>query len=142
MSKSLNKQKGFTLVEAVTAIAILTIGIFSVSQFFPFSLKIIGDSQNTSTATNLALSKIEEIQSTPYDNITLGTFEAKHRLSDSSASYLYIYQRKTEVEYIDNNFITSVNDQGLKKITVTIYWPSPVGGQEKSIVLKSMIAKY
>lgn len=135
------KNQGFTLIEATIAIAVLAVGLFAVTQFFPFGLKIIGDSNNLTTASNIALSKIEELVSSNYDELNLGTVETKHRLSTDSASYLYNYQRQTVIGLVDSNFNASPTDVGLKKITVTVYWLSPIGLKEKSIIINSLKAK-
>ncbi|MFA6322313.1 MAG: prepilin-type N-terminal cleavage/methylation domain-containing protein [Candidatus Buchananbacteria bacterium] len=141
MFKSSNK-KGFSIIEAVVAVSILLIGILAVTQFFPFSQKIIGDSQSLSTASDLAMAKIEEIQAEPYDSIDIGTIEAKHRLAATTTDYLYNYQRKSEVAYVDNNLAETQTDHGFKKITVTVFWPSPIGSREKSIILRSMVTDF
>ena len=133
-----NKQKGFTVIEATIAIAVLAIGIVAVSNFFPFSLKIIGDSRHITIASNLALSKIEDIQSQQYDSIEVGIIESKHRLSTSTDHYLYSYQRETKIEYLDSNLATSETDIGMKKIKVTVYWISTIGNKEKNVEFVSI----
>lgn len=132
MLKSLNNSKGFTIIESAVAIAVLMVGLWAVVQFFPFSLKVIGDSQNITVASNLVVAKIEEISSTAYDSIDTGTIEVKAPISSDPSSYLNNYQREVVVELIDSNFNTTVTDVGLKKITVTVFWISPVGLVEKS----------
>ena len=76
MSKSPTNHQGFSVIESAMAMIILTVGLFAVVQFFPLSLKIVGNSQQTTTATNLALKQIEAISQLNYDNITPGTLEA------------------------------------------------------------------
>lgn len=126
------KREGFTLIESTIAIAVLMVGLWSVVQFFPFSLKVIGDSQNITVASNLVVAKIEEISSINYDSISTGTIEVKAPISADPTSYLNNYQREVVVELIDSNFNTTVTDIGLKKITVTVFWISPIGKVEKS----------
>jgi prepilin-type N-terminal cleavage/methylation domain-containing protein len=140
MFKSPNK--GFTIIEATVAISILLIGLLAVTQFFPFSLKIINNSQNFTTASNLAVAKIEELRSLNYDNIGTGTIETKTRLSADPSNYLYAYQRQTVVQYLDSNFNTSETDQGIKKINVTVYWYSPIGAVEKFISINSLVVRF
>jgi len=142
MWKSTSKPAGFSLVEAIVSIIIIGIGLMAVAQFFPFSLQIIGDAQRLSTASNLALSQIEELQSLSYEEITAGTLEAKHRLADDSTSYLYHYQRETAVTYVDSDLNPSGTDIGLKKITVTVYWQALIGHTEKSISITSLASQF
>ena len=151
MFKSLNNSKdhthplfkksgGFTLIESAVAIAVLMVGLWAVAQFFPFSLKVIGDSQNITVASNLVVAKIEEISSLEYDTIATGTIEAKAPVSSDPSSYLNNYQREVVVELIDSNFNITAIDIGLKKIIVTVYWISPIGLVEKSTNAITIVA--
>jgi len=142
MSKSPTKKNGFTIIEAVVAFVVLIIGIFAVMQIFPFSLKLVGDSQSTTNASIIGLEKIEELISLGYDDIGTGTIEAKHRLSDDDTNYLYDFQRQTVVQTVDSNLNPSGSDIGFKKITVTVYWRSTIRSTEKSIEMNSLISKY
>jgi len=58
MSNLQNNSKGFTLIEATVAMAILMVGLWTVIQFFPTGIKIIGDSQNLTVASNLAVAQV------------------------------------------------------------------------------------
>jgi len=134
--------KGFTIIEALVAITVLLIGIIAVTAFFPMSLKIISDSEATTTATNMALAKIEEIQAMPYETITVGNFESKHHLSINTSDYLYNFQRETTINYLDSNLNDGLNDIGLKKISVTVYWISNIGKNEKSLTINTIRSTY
>ena len=68
--------------------------------------------------------------------------QTKSRVSSDPASFLYNYQRETIIETVDANFNTSVNDVGLKKITVNVYWQSPVLSKEKTIQLQYVVSNY
>lgn len=142
MSKSVNNNHGFTLVEATIAIAVLLIGLLAVMEFFPFALRIIGDSQNITVAANASLAKLEELQSLSYDEIPVGTIEVKQRVSTDPNNYLYQFQRQTVVETIDSDFNSSAIDVGLKKITVTTFWPSQLGADEKSYEINHVISDF
>ena len=149
-SKSLAQQNrdwrhpsaGFTIIESAVAIAVLMLGLWAVLQFFPLGIKIIGDSQNLTTASNLAVAQLETVSSLGYESITTGTFEAKQPISSDTSSYLNRYQRQTEVEYLDANFNSSITDVGLKKVTVTVFWLSPILVSEKSTSASIVIANY
>ena len=93
-----DKSEGFTLIESAVAIAVLMVGLWAVAQFFPFRLKVIGDYQNITVASNLVVAKIEEISSLQNDTITTGTIEAKAPISSDPSSYLNNYQREVVVE--------------------------------------------
>ncbi len=138
----LNNKKGFTLIEASVAIVVLMIGIFSVIQFFPVALQIIGDSQNRTVASSIAIAKLEEVRSSSYDEISTGTIEPKQPASNDTTSYLNRYNRETVVTLVDSNFNLSGTDVGFKKITVTVYWQSPIGDKEKSTSVATVIADF
>ena len=150
MSKSMNNSKlrntklvrGFTLIESAIAISVLMVGLLAVLQFFPFAIKIIGDSQQLTVASNLVVAKLEEMSSLDYDLISVGTIEAKQALSGDTSSFLADYQRQTVVEYVDANLNSSQTDLGLKKITTTVYWLSPVGLNEKSTSGSTLLADF
>lgn len=135
-------KKGFTILEATIAIFILLIGLLAVVQLFPFSLKIIGDSSDLTIGSNLAVSKLEEIRGLTYDTVGTGTIETKQRLSSDPSSYLYNFQRQTVVTLVDSNLNASAGDVGLKEITVTVYWSSPVSTAEKSTSMSTIISSY
>ncbi len=134
--------RGFSIIEAMVAITVLLVGIVAITAFFPTSLKIIGDSEATTTATNLIMAKIEEVQALPYQSIVVGEFESKHRLSSNGEDYLYYFQRSTTITYLDQNLNESVSDVGFKKISVTVYWISALGGKEKSITINTIRSIY
>ncbi|MDD2807071.1 MAG: prepilin-type N-terminal cleavage/methylation domain-containing protein [Patescibacteria group bacterium] len=138
----MTNQKGFTILEATIAIFILLIGLLAVVQLFPFSLKIIGDSSDLTIGSNLAVSKLEEIRGLTYESIGTGTIETKQRLSSDQTSYLYNFQRQTVVTTIDSNLNTSVSDVGLKQVTVTVFWTSPVSTAEKSTSMSTIVSSY
>jgi len=140
--KKTTGNKGFTIIEGAIAIIILLIGLLSVIEFFPFALKIINDSKRTTVAANLTMSKLEEVIALSYDEITVGTMEVKHRMSDDPGDYLYTYQRQTVIDYVDENLAVSASDIGLKKITVRVFWTSSVDAEEKSIEMDSLISEY
>ena len=105
-------------------------------------MRIIGDSQRTAMASNLAVAQIETMQSMTYDTVTVGTYEAKHHLSTDGANYLYPFQRQTVVSYLDSNLNASATDVGYKKIVVTVFWNSALTRQEKSIFITILTTKY
>ena len=141
MSISVNKQ-GFTLIEATLAIAVLLIGILTMVQFFPFSLSIITESQDASIATTAALTKIEELLATAYDDLDAGTIESKQKLSNDPENFLFPFSRQTVVTYIDDDLNEIGTDQGLKKITVSVYWRSAITGSEQEHTISTIRASY
>ncbi|OGY47429.1 MAG: hypothetical protein A3J65_04755 [Candidatus Buchananbacteria bacterium RIFCSPHIGHO2_02_FULL_45_11b] len=138
----MNKKRGVTIIEAAIAISILLVGLLAVSEFFPLGLRIISDAQSLTVATNIALSKMEELRLLGYGEISAGLIEAKQNVSDNPASYLYRYQRQTAVSLVDSDLAPADSDVGLKKITINVYWHSLIGSKEKSIEIYSLFSEY
>lgn len=132
---------GISLIEAVVSIAIILVVVIAMAQIFPLALKINNHAGQETIATNLAQAKIEEIFSLDYANINVGTIEAKHRLSSDNLNPFYNYQRQTVVNYVDINMANSNSDTGLKKITTTVYWSSPIFKVEKNVQLILLISQ-
>lgn len=135
-------QSGLSLLEIMVALTILMVAFIALMQSFPLSLKINKTSENATKASYLAQAKLEELNSLGYDNIAAGVIEAKHRLSDDTANYLYYFQRQTEVNYVDGDLAESVSDTGLKKITVTVYYTNALSKTEKSYDTSTLISQW
>lgn len=62
--------KGFTLVEIITAIAVLVVGVVGVAQVFPVGLRASKLAGDITIATLVAQKKIEEIKADGYEDIS------------------------------------------------------------------------
>ena len=65
--------KGFTLVELLVAIFVLTVGIAGVLAIFPIGTKIEKTNQMSAIATQLAQEKMEDIISASYNELNVAT---------------------------------------------------------------------
>jgi len=117
------------------------IGILALVNLFPLAFKVNTLAKQSTVATNLAQAKIEEMFYLDYDNISIGTIEAKQRMSTDSDNPFYYYQRETIVEYVDGNLNTSATETGIKKITVNCYWDNALLLTEKNIQLAILISE-
>ena len=133
--------KGFSLIEVMVAILILGGTFISIMHSFPLSISFIKSAENATIASYLAQDKIEEVYSLSYDNIPVGTIEPKVRLSSDPASYLYFYQRRTDVNYIDGNLNNSGSNFGMKKINVFIYYTNGFSKKENVYHLSTIISE-
>lgn len=133
--------KGIGLIEVMVTITVILIGIIAVARIFPIAFKVGKSAEQATIATNLAQSKIEEMFYLDYDNISIGTVEAKARLSADPDNPFYFYQRETLVEYVDENLDTSGSETGMKKITVNAYWNSALLTTEKNVQLVLIISE-
>ncbi|HBR13686.1 MAG TPA: hypothetical protein DD697_03200, partial [Candidatus Komeilibacteria bacterium] len=64
---------GFTLIETLIALAILTVAVLAIVQLFPLGLKAGQQAKNTTRATNLAQARMEELISESYGNLNPGS---------------------------------------------------------------------
>lgn len=67
-SGQLKNEKGFTLIEFLASLSIVTFLLLGTAQSIVFSLKADRRSSIKIWATELALAKIEELKSIPFDN--------------------------------------------------------------------------
>jgi len=121
------KYKGFTLIEALVAIAVLLIGILGVIQLFPAGLNSSRTSKEETMATNLAQGELEQYKNTEYDSIS-NISKTKYTTNQNDPNYKF--DKQVEVIYVNSDLTQSATDTGLKKITVTISWQEK--GQEKN----------
>lgn len=115
-----NSSAGFTLLEVLLAIAILSVALLGMATL---TGSIIGSNQladQTTTATTLAQNKIEEFKNKRYSSITT--------YSDSPS----IYTRTWTVT-------PNKPDTDMKYIEVKVEWTSK--GQAHDVVLKTIVAK-
>ena len=141
-NKKFSSPRGFSLIETVVAISILTVAFIGLVQVFPMGTALNTSARQKTVASYLAQEKIEELYSRGYDNIATGTVESKHRLSSEKDSYLYDYQRKTAVENLDSDLSPVSSDTGLKKITTQVFYSGGLSKTEKDIEINTLISKH
>lgn len=98
-------KKGFTLLEVLLAIIIITVGFTILLQAVSTGLFAGGDNENMLVAVNLAQEKMEELRNRDYSNVIN---ETKNTVSGFS-----VFQREV---------VTSTIQTGLKQISVNVYW--------------------
>ena len=121
MKKIINN-KGFSLVEILVSVFIVTVALLAIIKVFPFGIKVNKASEDLTVANGLAQSKIEQLSSLSYDDLTVGTIETREHVPTVNS----IYERESTISYLDGNLQNTNSNQGLKKITVTVYWPSAI----------------
>lgn len=139
--KFFNNQTGLSIIEVMVAFSILVVAFTGLAQSFPLGLSISKTAENVTIASYLAQGKIEELISLGYDNINVGVIEAKHRLSENPADYLYDYQGQIEVNYVDSNLNNSADDTGMKKILATLYYTDSISKAEKDYKIITLISR-
>ena len=112
---------GFTLVEAMIAAVILTVGVIAIIWALNAGIFAVSDAENVKLALNLAQAKMEEVKGSAYVNI-LG--QAKAVVPGWPA-----FQQQVAVTILQTD---------LKQVIVTVYW-SPKGSQT-NIALTTLAA--
>lgn len=137
----LKAKKGLSIVEAMLAVAVLMIGVSAAMNIFPTALKISRNAEQETIAANLAQAEIESMFQLGYDNIPLGTIEARHRLSSDSSNPFYNFERQTVSAYVDSDLNETASNAGIIKITTTVYWKAPQFNIEKSMPISVIISQ-
>lgn len=122
--------KGITIIEALIAVFILTVGIVAVLYMFPLGSRVAKSGQMITVAVELGQGKMEEEISKSYSQLTTGTVTENYGEIFDFGSY----KRVTEISYYEGK-------AGIKKIEIAVYWKSPFGITEKNINLISLIVK-
>lgn len=93
MEKSLSprkprRQAGFTLIETMVAILVLTIGLFSVAALMSSSLNMSAHARYLSTAALLASEKLEDLSRLPNNDTALnpGTYNDTVQISSNNGN--------------------------------------------------------
>ena len=98
MRKLLDEKGGFTVIEAVVAQIMLTIGALSVWSLFVIGSRLNAESEDRTIATNIAQQKIEEIMNTRFRYI-VATHPAGQVLfmDEAQEEPYWIYNQKGEL---------------------------------------------
>lgn len=132
--------RGFTLVEVIVAMTVLTIGLLGVASFFANSAKLGRMASNESIASNLAQGYIDDQVAESYANTTVGVFpEPAERVTNDPNSQLYNFYQQTTVSLIDTDLNPSATDMGLKKIQVVITYKE--GADDKNVTMATIKAE-
>lgn len=127
--------KGITLIEAMVAVFVLTLGIVGILHMFPIGIQTVFLAQTNSVAIKLAQEGKEEMISRPYVDIVS---VPRQTLSPPFGAY----SREIMVTCFDPNgtaLMPNCPETGIRRIEVMVFWRSPVGAVEKSVNLVGLI---
>ena len=119
----LRRSRGFTLLEILIALIILTVGIVAIVGLFSSGLAGSVDVENMAIAMNLAQRRMEEINNLDFDTGIVS--ETKAVVSGFSN-----FQREV---------VVSEPETDLKQVTVNVYWSYK--GDEITVPLVTYISK-
>ena len=127
MRRLRDNNSGFTLIEVLAAMLILSVGLLGIAALITGIISSNKLSNRISTATVIAQDKMEQIRMTGYSGMPVSdttTTEDYNSITNYS-----LYNRVTFTEVANP-------DAGMKKITVTVSWDADA----HSVELKTIIA--
>lgn len=130
------KDAGFTFLEVMVAILVLTIGIVAVLQIFPVGFSVEKASQMRTQGSLLAQEKIEEFTAKAYQSLAVGIVTEAVLPSPFEK-----FSRETKINYVDAGLQEAGSDTGLKKIEITVFWPSSLSIGDKEVKLITLVAE-
>jgi Tfp pilus assembly protein PilV len=137
--KNKRNVSGFTVIESLVAVFVLTVGFIAVTQLFPFNLRTEKSAEMKAKAIELAQGKVEEMSSKSYSEITCSLAAVPCEETESPLAEDNDFRRTLSVSYVSpqDNFqapVPSNTDTGVKKISVTVFWKAFTGGEESLTV--------
>lgn len=128
----MKKEKGFTLLEVLITLIILTVGIIALVWAFSTGIYAASDVENVDLALNIAQAKIEYIfqnlKGTDITTLNMETYESDNSGADSDFSDFTV-----SVNLTDQNH----PNQDQLKVDVTVAWDTK-GGQA-SVTLSTLV---
>jgi prepilin-type N-terminal cleavage/methylation domain-containing protein len=118
-SRRRTERRGFTLLEAIVSVAIMSIGLVAVIEAYGAAMRLSLQDEYLSTATMLASGKMEEVLKETY--ITAGSDHGD--FGDEFEAFTWT------VDIADSEI------EGLETITVTVSWS--VAGKDDELTLVS-----
>ncbi len=128
--RRLHRNSGFTLIELMIAIAIITIGIFGVMSLILTVMKGNTLSKRVTTAITIAQDNMEDFKRMDYASVDV----AVDAYSGTDTTYVIDYYLKV---IIDDN--TPATDT--KTIEVKVYWDPATVNLKHKVELKTIIAQ-
>lgn len=126
MRRLRNNNSGFTLMEVLVAMLILSVGLLGMAALITGIISSNKLSNRISTATVLAQDKMEEIRGVGYAGADAEAGTEGYNIIPNYP----LYKRTTAVA-------AGNPAAGMKKITVTVYWDS----DDHSVVLNTILAE-
>ncbi|MBE0447745.1 MAG: hypothetical protein IBX64_06555 [Actinobacteria bacterium] len=138
----LREEKAFGIIDALMAIVIMSIALFALIGLFSISVKAVASSKASTTATQLANKKIEEIRAKPFDDIIPGP-----ATEETQAILGTTYTIKTTIEWVDDPIDNENQDPkgrdlrggrtDYKRVEVTVKWTS--NGKEQKFTTVTFV---
>jgi type II secretory pathway pseudopilin PulG len=117
-------ERGFTLVEAVIATLIVTVGLVSLAQLMAITIRMQMLGANQTQATRLAQDKLDELMSQNFDTSTAIAISTSNSLASNVTNYFDIpavgYTRRWYVVAGPDSDGSGTPNPDLRQITVRV----------------------
>ena len=108
------KESGYSLVEVLAAIVILTVAIIPMVGMFDAALRAVSTSGDYSIARACAGQKLEQVRSLPYETVSAGL--PGGTCEPSGFGY------EIHEQFVNKELRVIGEDEGLIRVTVTVSW--------------------
>ena len=108
------KESGYSLVEVMAAIVILTTAIIPMVGMFDSALRAVSTSGDYGVARACAGQKLEQLRSLPYETVSAGLPDG----TCEPSGFRYAFHQ----EFVNAELQRIRGDQGLTRVTVTVSW--------------------
>ncbi len=119
------KKSGFTLIEVITALVILTAGVLSLVALLTVGLASFGSSQDITIASLKGQQKLEELKRNGINSLpnppplpAKGAFSAPAAFPSPEERFSW----SMAVSYVDDGSLTDTAIDGLREVIVRITW--------------------
>lgn len=113
-TSSTETESGYSLVEVLAAIVILTVAIIPMVAMFDAAYRAVSASGDYDVARVCAAQKLEQARSLPYETVSGG-------LPDGVCEHSRLGYEIHE-QFVNTELRAVEGDQGLTKVTVTVRW--------------------
>lgn len=140
MSRFLRKKQGFTLIESMLTIVIISIGLFGLMALYHNSARSIIDGDINLMSTYLAQERIEQLVS---DKVAYGyayVINTNYTTTESIVLGNNLFTRSFNIYEVDkSDLITPLDDSGFKRIDMTVTWGTAA---DQNIVISTILTNY
>lgn len=135
----MERKPAFTFLELLIACSLFAVGMMSIIQIFPLNRRFLSQSSMATQAAFITQEQMEHLFTESYDAFPVasggtGVYEMRHKVETAGA--FSQYERETRVQLLDANHQATTVDQGLKRVTVTVYW------SEKNVAQQYVVSTY
>ena len=131
LSPTAQHRAGFTLLEVLVAIVILSVGLLGLSAMTIATIRGLDFSEDVTVATNLAQEKMEQIKNDAYADVAQGHYPVE----DYNAIPGF-RQFRREVEIRIDDVLANT-----KTAIVSVSWRRAKGGQPHNVTIQTIMSR-